>query len=67
MSEDAFWACLREGVKPSRGEPEVPPEALPAELAHLLVTRLGLSSAEMAMMSRAEAIARMQRYWSEPH
>jgi hypothetical protein len=39
---------------------------LPAELAHLLVTRLRLSSAEVAVMSREEAIARMQEFWSKP-
>jgi hypothetical protein len=53
-------------VKPDRGQPEAPGEALPADLAHLLVARLRLSSAEVAQMSREEAIARMQEYWSQP-
>lgn len=44
----------------------VPAEALPADLAYLLVTRLGLSGAEVAAMSRDEAIARMQEFWSQP-
>jgi hypothetical protein len=66
VSEEAFLACVRDGVKPDRGEPEVPAEALPADLAHLLVTRLCLSSAEVAVMTRDEAIARMQEYWSQP-
>ena len=48
------------------GEPEAPAEALPADFAHLLVTRLGLSSAEVAVMSREEAIARMQEFWNQP-
>lgn len=63
---ETFWACARGGVKPNRGEPETPTEALPADLAHLLVTRLQLSSAEVAQMSRDEAITRMQQYWSQP-
>jgi len=65
VDEEAFWACVRSGVKPDRGEPEAPGEALPAELAHLLVTRLHLSSAEVALMTKDEAIARMQEFWSQ--
>jgi hypothetical protein len=65
VDEETFWACVQQGVKPDRGEAEEPAEALPAELAHLLVTRLHLSSAEIALMTRAEAIARMQEFWSQ--
>jgi hypothetical protein len=67
VTEEAFWTCVRDGIKPRRGEPDVPPEALPADLVHLLISRLVLSSAEIALMSRDEAIARMQRFWTEPH
>ena len=66
VDDEAFWSCVRDGVKPSRGKPEVPPEALPAELVHLLITRLGLSGAEIALLSREEAIARMQQFWTGP-
>jgi hypothetical protein len=66
VSEAEFWACAQDKVKPDRGEPRVPAEALPAELVHLLITRLGLSDAEIAKMSKADAIARMQEYWSRP-
>ena len=66
VDEETFWECVRGGVKPNRGEPEAPAEALPADLAHLLVTRLHLSSAEVAVLSRDEAIARMQEFWSQP-
>ena len=66
VEEEAFWACVRDGIKPSRGEPDIPPEALPAELVHLLITRLGLTGPEIALLRRDEAIARMQQFWSEP-
>jgi hypothetical protein len=66
VDEETFWACVRDGIKPDRGQPETPSEALPADLAHLLVTRLHLSSAEIALMSKEEAIARMNEYWSQP-
>jgi hypothetical protein len=65
VSEGVFWACVRDKVKPDRGEPKVPQEALPADLVHLLITRLGLSQAEIGEMSRADAITRMQEYWSK--
>ena len=59
-----FWACVREGKKPDRGEPEPPAEALPADLVRALLTRVRLSEAEVAAMSKDEAIARMQEYWT---
>ena len=64
VDEAGFWACVRDGVKPKRGEAETPPEALPADLVHLLIGRLRLTAAEIAGMTRDEAIARMQKYWS---
>jgi hypothetical protein len=66
VSEAEFWACVQDKVKPDRGKPKVPEEALPADLVHLLMTRLGLGEADVAEMSRAAAIARMQEYWSKP-
>jgi hypothetical protein len=66
VSEAEFWACVQDKVSPDRGEPKAPAEALPADLVHLLITRLGLSEAEVASMNRTEAIARMQGYWSHP-
>jgi hypothetical protein len=64
VDEPTFWACARDGTKPDRGAPEPPPEALPADLVHLLLTRVRLSEAEVAGMSKEEAVARMQRYWA---
>lgn len=63
VEQDVFWACVRDGVKPARGAPEPPAEALPAELVHLLLTRVHLSKAEVAAMSKDDAIARMQEFW----
>jgi hypothetical protein len=62
--EAAFWACVQDGIKPDRGEPEAPAGALPADLVHLLLTRVRLSEAEVAAMSKDQAIARMQQYWA---
>lgn len=64
VDQAAFWACVRDGIKPDRGEPEAPAGALPADLVHLLLTRVRLSEAEVAVMSKDQAIARMQQYWA---
>lgn len=65
VSESDFWACVRDGVRPDRGMPVVPSHALPADLVHLLVSRVGLGSREIETMSRADAVARLQRYWTD--
>jgi len=64
VDQQAFWACVQDGKKPDRGAPEPPPEALPADLVRLLLTRVRLSEAEVAAMSKEQAIARMQQYWT---
>lgn len=64
VSEEEFWACVRDGIKPGRGVPEARPEALPADLVHLLLTRVGLAESEVAAMTKAEAVERLSRYWS---
>jgi hypothetical protein len=47
---------VQEGIKPDRGEPEMPSEALPAELVHLLISRVGLDEAAVAAMTKDEAV-----------
>jgi hypothetical protein len=56
---------VQDGIKPDRGAPTPPSETLPAELVHMLISRVRLSESDVATMSRADAIARLQRYWSE--
>jgi hypothetical protein len=63
VSEQEFWACVRDGEKPDRGAPLLDKEALPAEMVHLLIARVGLSEKEVAEMTREEAIVRLQQYW----
>jgi hypothetical protein len=43
--------------------PTPPPEALPADLVHLLISRVGLDEAEVAAMTEEEAVARLHKYW----
>ncbi|HEX5496587.1 MAG TPA: cytotoxic translational repressor of toxin-antitoxin stability system [Mycobacteriales bacterium] len=66
VAEPVFWGCVRDGVTPDRGVPTIPAHALPAELVHLLLTRVGLTDAEVAGMTRRDALARIHRHWTEP-
>ena len=65
VEEREFWPCVQDGVKPDRGVPVPPPEAIPADLVYMLLSRVGLDEAEVAAMNRDEAIARLQRFWTE--
>lgn len=65
VDEATFWACVRDGITPDRGGPRLPAETLPADLAYLLISKVGLNDAEVARMTRDEAIARLQKYWTE--
>lgn len=67
VTTDVFWACVLDGTLPDRGTPEPPREALPADLVHLLINRVGLAEKEVAAMSKTEAIARLQQFWTEGH
>ena len=64
VDQATFWACVQDGTKPDRGAPQPPAGALPADLVHLLLTRVRLSEADVAAMSKDQAITRMQQYWA---
>lgn len=65
VTEEEFWHCVREGTRPQRGAPIAVSDALPADLVHLLISRVGIAEKEIAEMTRAEAIARLQRFWTD--
>ncbi len=67
VSEQEFWACVKDGVSPDRGLRPLPDrEPLPAELVHLLTTKAGFSNDEVRAMTKTEAIEAAQRHWTEP-
>ena len=43
----------------------MPEESLPADLVHLLLTRVGLTEDGVRRLPRAEAIARLRQYWMQ--
>ncbi len=65
VTEKEFWDCAKNGVTPDRGVPHPPQQALPAEVVQLLITRVRLDEDEVRAMSRGEAIARLQCFWTE--
>jgi len=65
VTEARFWACVNHGVRPDRGMPQPTATALPADLVHMLISRVGVSESDVAGMSKDEAIARLHRYWTE--
>lgn len=66
VDDAVFWACVQDGVRPQRGGPDpARQDSLPAELVYLLITRVGLAETEVSAMSKDEAVARMQQFWSQ--
>lgn len=66
VDETTFWACVKDGVRPSRGTTEPRADGLPAEMVHLLIHRVGLSEDEVRTMTRPMAVERLAEFWSEP-
>lgn len=67
VTEEEFWACVQDSTSPDRGAPRRPSGGLPAELVHLLITKVGLDETDVAAMSKDQAVARLQQYWAEGH
>jgi hypothetical protein len=64
VSEDEFWACVREKNVPrrSRAEPAMP--SIPAGVVAQLLSH-GVEESEVRLMSRVEAIERLNLIWSQ--
>lgn len=64
VDEATFWACVNDGTLPQREEPQQQREALPAGLVSVLLHQVGLSESEVALMTKDEAIARVNEFWT---
>lgn len=60
VTEAEFWACVKKRVQPSRGAPQPSERSIPASVVHRLLTELGLTEREVARLTRAEALARLE-------
>jgi hypothetical protein len=65
VTEAEFWACVEDQIRPDRGAPEPPPEGVPVSVLRQLQTKVGLDAAEIAAMTKDEAIARLNKFWTE--
>lgn len=67
VTEDEFWVCVHDGVRPDRRrEPtQLPENALPAGLVHQLL-RAGVTEDVIADMTLEQATAAMTAFWSRP-
>lgn len=64
VTEAVFWACVLDGTLPNRGTPEPLPEALPAQLVYILLNQVGLTDQQVAQMDKAQAIERLNQFWT---
>ena len=63
VTEDVFWACVRDKVVPARATATQAGAGIPAALVHQLL-RHGVPETEVAKMTRADALRRLNELWS---
>ncbi len=61
-----FWECLRSGRAPDRPGSLRPDrrESIPAQVVYHLLHTVGLSEDEVAVLTREQALARLNEHWS---
>jgi hypothetical protein len=64
VSEDEFWACVREKTVPQRSRTESATPSIPAGVVAQLLSH-GVEESEVRLMSRSEAIERLNQIWSQ--
>ncbi len=65
VGEEDFWACVEHGTAPPRPQPPAPTpvgEVLDAKLVRNLLRKVGLSEAEVAGLTKAEAVKRWEQH-----
>lgn len=65
VTESEFWDCVSDGKIPDRGAPSTLKESLPADLVYLLIHRVGLSEETVSELTKEDAVARLQRHWTD--
>jgi len=63
VTEDVFWACVRDKVVPPRAATAQPGAGIPAALVHQLLAHEAPES-DVAGMTRADALRRLNELWS---
>lgn len=66
VDEQTFWACVNDGELPDRGgNPPVPTESIPAGVVSILLHTVRMSESEVSALTRDEAIARVNEFWTK--
>ncbi len=63
VTENVFWACVHDKVVPTRASAPQPGVGIPAEIVRQLLKH-GVPEAEVAEMSRPDALLRLHQIWS---
>lgn len=65
VTADEFWECVDNGTPPSRTGPEPSKEeSLPAEVVHLLKSKVGLSDTEIRKLDKDAAVETLNHFWA---
>lgn len=65
VTEPAFWDCVQHGTLPDRGKLTPPATSIPADVVFLLIRR-GVPESEVLVMTKTEAIERLNLLLSQP-
>ncbi|HEY8720082.1 hypothetical protein [Pengzhenrongella sp.] len=68
VTAEEFWACVTAGVLPRRNALPTgdPAKELPAALIELLIRHVGVPEDEIRGLTRDQALARLNEFWSSP-
>jgi hypothetical protein len=65
VSAEEFWALVRSGTAPVRGQTRQQGEGVPADVVYQLVVRWRIPEDEVATMTKQEAVDRLHSLWSQ--
>ncbi|MBI9115687.1 hypothetical protein JAV76_11745 [Sanguibacter sp. YZGR15] len=68
VTSDEFWRCVQDGEVPARDVrvTEPPVAAIPLGVVVQLKRLVGLDDAEIAEMTKDEAVDRLNAHWGDP-
>jgi hypothetical protein len=64
VTAEEFWNCVSNQVPPERGQAPLLAEAIPVGVIRVLTQEAHIAEAEVRAMSKAEAVARMARFYA---
>lgn len=64
VTDAEFWACVDDGVVPTRGSAMVPTATIPAQVIRTLIVDVHIPEDEVRQMTRDQALARLADHYS---